>query len=138
MNPRLASRLVRLGYAAATGAGIGSLAFWVVYWFSFVRGNLRGPDFFNFYAAAKLYVSSGGAAVYDMAMQRQGELQITGQDPSRFILLPYFHPPYYTILIAPLAYLDYRRAYYVMAAGNVLLVAAMLAIIVPSSLRYDG
>src|SRR5256885_10466153 len=135
MNPRLAKRLVRLGYAAATGAGIGSLLFWVIYWFSFVRGNLRGPYFFNFYAAAKLYVSDGGAAVYDLAMQRQVELQITGHDPSSFVVLPYFHPPYYTLLIAPLAYLDYRQAYYVMAAFNVIPVAALIAILARSSLR---
>jgi len=138
MNPRLANRLVRLGYAAATGAGIGSLVFWVVYWFSFVRGNLRGPDFFNFYAAAKLYVTHGGAAVYDIAQQRQVELQITGHDPSSFIVLPYFHPPYYTLLIAPLAYLDYRNAYYVMAAFNVVLVAVLIAILVRTSLRVHG
>jgi GT2 family glycosyltransferase len=138
MNPRLAARLVRLGYAAATGAGIGSLIFWTIYWFSFIRGNLRGPDFFNFYAAAKLYVAAGGSAVYDIAMQRQVELQVTGQDPSRFIVLPYFHPPYYTLLIAPLAYLDYRHAYYAMAAFNVLLVAALIIILVRSSLRIHG
>src|SRR5436309_11478438 len=138
MNPRLAKRLVRLGYAAATGAGIGSLLFWVIYWFSFVRGNLQGPDFFNFYAAAKLYVSDGGAAVYDIAMQRQVELQITRHDPSSFVVLPYFHPPYYTLLIAPLAYLNYRDAYYVMAAVNVLLVAALIVILVRSSLRVHG
>ena len=138
MNPRLARRLVRLGYAAATGAGIGSLIFWTLYWFSFVRGNLRGPDFFNFYAAAKLYLTHGGAAVYDIAMQRQVELQITGQDPSRFIVLPYFHPPYYTMLIAPLAFFDYRNAYYVMAAVNVLLVAALVVILVRTSLSVHG
>src|SRR5437660_5948862 len=138
MNPRLAMRLVRLGYAAAAGAGIGSFLFWTVYWFSFVRGNLRGPDFFNFYAAAKLFVTNGGSAVYDIAMQRQVELQITGADPSRFIVLPYFHPPYYTLLIAPLAYLDYRNAYYVMAAFNAFLVAALVAILVKSSLRLQG
>src|SRR6184192_4096347 len=138
MNPRLASRLVRLGYAAATGAGIGSLAFWVVYWFSFVRGNLRGPDFFNFYAAAKLYVSHGGSAVYDIAMQRQVELQITGADPSRFVVLPYFHPPYYTLLIAPLAALDYRTAYYAMTAFNVLLAVALVTILVRGSVRVNG
>jgi len=138
MNPRLARRLVRLGYAAATGAGIGSLVFWTIYWFSFVRGNLRGPDFFNFYAAAKLYLTHGGAAVYDIAMQRQVELQITGQDPSRFIVLPYFHPPYYTMLIAPLAFFDYRNAYYVMAAVNVLLVAALVVILVRTSLSVHG
>jgi len=138
MNPRQAVRLVRLGYAGAAGAGIGSLAFWTLYWFTFVRGNLRGPDFFNFYAAAKLYVMNGGSAVYDIAQQRQVELQITGADPSRFIVLPYFHPPYYTLLIAPLAYLDYRHAYYVMAAVNVVLVIALIAILVKSSLRVHG
>ncbi len=138
MNQRLAMRLTRLGYAAAAGAGIGSFAFWTVYWFTFVRGNLRGPDFFNFYAAAKLYITSGGSAVYDIAMQRQVELQITGADPSRFIVLPYFHPPYYTLLIAPLAYLDYRNAYYAMAAFNALLVVALVAILAKSSLRVRG
>ncbi len=138
MTPRVAMRLVRLGYAAAAGAGLGSFLFWTVYWFSFARGNLRGPDFFNFYAAAKLYVSHGGAAVYDIAMQRQVELQVTGQDPTRFVVLPYFHPPYYTLLIAPLAYFDYRTAYYVMAAFNVVLLVALVAVLVRSSLRVHG
>ncbi|TMF95058.1 MAG: DUF2029 domain-containing protein [Chloroflexi bacterium] len=138
MSRRLAVRLVRLGYAGAAGAGIGSLAFWTIYWFSFVRGNLRGPDFFNFYAAARLYVTQGGSAVYDIALQRQAELEITGQDPSRFIVLPYFHPPYYTLLISPLAFLDYRHAYYAMAAFNVLLAAALIAILVTTSLSVRG
>jgi len=138
MNQQRAMRLVRLGYAGAAGVGVGSFVFWTAYWFSFVRGNLRGPDFFNFYAAAKLYVTNGGAAVYDIALQRQIELQITGQDPSRFIVLPYFHPPYYTLLIAPLAYFDYRHAYYAMAAFNVLLAAALIVILVGTSLRVHG
>jgi len=138
MSRRLAVRLVRLGYAGAAGAGIGSFAFWTIYWFSFVRGNLRGPDFFNFYAAARLYVTQGGSAVYDIALQRQAELGVTGQDPSRFIVLPYFHPPYYTLLISPLAFLDYRHAYYAMAAFNVLLAAALIAILVTTSLSVRG
>ncbi|HEX2715565.1 MAG TPA: glycosyltransferase 87 family protein [Candidatus Acidoferrales bacterium] len=138
MTPRGTMRLVRLGYAGAAGAGIGSFLFWTVYWFSFVRGNLRGPDFFNFYAAARLFVTHGGSAVYDIAMQRQVELQITGQDPSRFIVLPYFHPPYYTLLIAPLAYLDYRNAYYAMAALNVVLAIAMIIVLIRSSVAIHG
>ena len=138
MNPRLATRLVRRGYAAAAGAGVGSFIFWTIYWFSFVRGNLRGPDFFNFYAAARLYVFNGPGAVYDIAMQKQAELQVTGADPSRFVVLPYFHPPYYTLLIAPLGYLDYRNAYYAMAAINVVLLAAMILILARSSLRIHG
>ena len=138
MNPRLAMRLLRVGYAAAAGAGTGSLIFWTVYWFTFIRGNLRGPDFFNFYAAARLYVYHGGAAVYDIAMQRVEELKITAQDPARFVVLPYFHPPYYTLLIAPLAYLDYRHSYYAMAAFNVILVAALIVLLVRTSLHVHG
>ncbi len=138
MNLRLANRLVRLGYAATTGAAVGSLIFWIIYWFSFVRGSLRGPDFFNFYAAAKLYITVGPAAVYDIAMQKQVELQITGADPARFIVLPYFHPPYYTLLIAPLGWLDYRHAYYAMAAFNVVLAAALVFVLVRTSMRVTG
>ncbi|HSP09172.1 MAG TPA: glycosyltransferase 87 family protein [Candidatus Dormibacteraeota bacterium] len=138
MNPSRAARWLRLGYAAATGAAIGSLAFWTVYWFTFVRGDLKGPDFFSFYAAAKLYVLNGGSAVYSLALQKQFEVQITGQPAAQFIVLPYYHPPYYTLLIAPLAYLDYRGAYYAMAAFNVILMAALVVILVRTSLRVHG
>lgn len=138
MNAARRTRLLRLAYAGAAGAGIGSVVFWTVSWFSFIRGNLRGPDFFNFYAAAWLYVNRGAQAVYDMPSQRAVELQITGDDPARFILLPYFHPPYYTVLIAPLARLDYRHAYYVMAAINIALLIALIAILVSTSLRIHG
>ena len=138
MRLRPTWRWQRLGYAAAAGVGVGSLLFWVGYWFTFVRGNLAGPDFFSFYAAARLYVERGGSAVYDLVLQRQFELQVTSQAPDRFIVLPYFHPPYYTFLIAPLAFLSYRDAYYAMAAFNVLLAAALMVILVRNSLRIHG
>lgn len=134
MNPRRAARFVRLGYAAATGAALGSLVYGLGYWFVFVRGNLQGPDFVSFYSAARLFVTRGGSAVYDLALQKQLELQINGQPPDRFIVLPYFHPPYYTLLIAPLAFLDYRTAYYAMAAFNLLLTAALILLLVRTSL----
>ena len=137
MSRRLTERW-RLAYAAAAGAGVGSLVFWGAYWVSFIRGNLLGPDFFSFYSAAKLYVLKGGSAVYNLALQRQFELQVTGQPPDRFIVLPYYHPPYYTLLIAPLAALSYRQAYYAMAAFNLLLAAALIALLVWNSLRIHG
>src|SRR2546428_509799 len=112
-------RWSRMGYAAGTGAGLGSLHFWVGYWVTFVRGNLQGPDFFSFYSGAQLFVLKGGSAVYDLALQKQYELQVIPHPPDRFVVLPYFHPPYYTLLIAPLAYLDYRTAYYAMGAVSV-------------------
>ncbi|HVD47435.1 MAG TPA: glycosyltransferase 87 family protein [Candidatus Limnocylindria bacterium] len=138
MRSRPAPRWKSLGYAAAAGAGLGSFLAWAGYWFTFIRGNLQGPDFFSFYSAAKLYVLQGGSAVYDLALQRQMQLQVTGEPAGRFIVLPYFHPPYYTLLIAPLAYLNYRQAYIAMAAFNALLAAALVVILVRSSLRVHG
>jgi Glycosyltransferase family 87/Glycosyl transferase family 2 len=138
MIPRLTERRRRLAYAAATGAGAGSLLVWVYFWVSLVRGNLQGPDFVSFYSAARLYVLKGGSAVYDLAFQKQFELQIIPQSPDRFIVLPYFHPPYYTLLIAPLAALSYRQAYYAMAAFNVLLAAALIFVLARNSLSIHG
>jgi len=128
----------RLGYAAATGAGLGSLLFWVGYWFTFVRGDLQGPDFFSFYSGAKLFVLKGGSAVYDLALQKQYELKVIPHAPDQFVVLPYFHPPYYTLLIAPLAFLDYRGAYYAMAAFNVALAVVLIAILIRGSERIHG
>jgi len=127
-----------MGFAAAAGAGVGSLLFWTGYWFTFVRGSLKGPDFFSFYSAAQLFVQKGGAAVYDLALQRQFEIRVTSENPDRFIVLPYFHPPYYTLLIAPLAYLDYRQAYYAMVIVNVVLAAGLIALLVRGSERIHG
>ena len=134
----MSRRRQRLAYAAATGAGVGSFIAWAALWVNLIRDSLVGPDFFSFYAAARLYVLQGGSAVYDLAMQKQVELQITGQAADRFIVLPYFHPPYYTLLIAPLAALSYQQAYYAMAAFNLLLGVALIALLVRSSLCVHG
>src|SRR5256712_6630792 len=131
-------RWANIGYAAATGAGVGSFLFWAGYWITFVRGSLQGPDFFSFYSGAKLYVVKGGSAVYDLGLQKQYELQVFPHPSDQFVVLPYFHPPYYTLLIAPLAFLDYRSAYYAMAAFDVLLGAALIVLLVRGSERIHG
>jgi hypothetical protein len=138
MRLRLTPRLRRLAYAAATGVAAGSLLFWGGYWLNFLRGNLMGPDFFSFYAAARLYVVKGGSAVYNLSLQKQFELQVTGMAPDNFVVLPYFHPPYYTLLIAPLGALSYPQAYLAMAAFNVLLAIALVVLLVRSSLTMHG
>jgi hypothetical protein len=138
MRSRRAPQWKSIGFAAAAGAGLGSFLAWAAYWIRFVQGNLQGPDFFSFYSAAKLYINQGGSAVYDLVLQRQMQLQVTGEPAGRFIVLPYFHPPYYTLLIAPLGYLNFRQAYLAMAAFNVLLAVALVAILVRSSLHMHG
>ncbi len=138
MNQSRATRWLRLGYATAAGVGSGSIVFWAYYWYMFTRGDLKSPDFISFYSAARLFVLRGGTAVYDLAQQKQFELQLTGRPPDQFIVLPYFHPPYYTLIIAPLAYLDYRTAYFAMTVFNLVLVAGVIAILVRSSLQVHG
>src|SRR5207249_3049416 len=49
-----------------------------------------------------------------------------------------FHPPFYTLLIAPLAFLSYRAAYYAMTVFNVALLIALAVILVRGSLRVHG
>jgi GT2 family glycosyltransferase len=138
MIPGRTSRWRSLGYAAATGAGVGSALVWIYSWFGVIQGNLNGPDFVSFYAAARLYVERGGSAVYDLVQQKQIELQVNHLPPERFIELPYFHPPYYTLLIAPLASLSYRNAYYAMAIFNVVLAAVLVVLLVRNSLSIHG
>jgi hypothetical protein len=128
----------RFAFAGAAGAGIGCFLAWASNWFFIVSGNLRGPDFFSFYAAAQIYVQRGGSQVYDILVQKQYELAITHDSPGRFIVLPYFHPPFYTLLIAPLANLDYRDAYYAMTALNVVLAIALVTILVRYSDSIHG
>lgn len=138
MTSLRARRWVRLGFAGATGAGLGSAVFWAHYLLTILSGNLKGPDFYSFYSGAKLFVTRGGSAVYDLALQREIQVQVTSQPPDRFIVLPYFHPPFYTLLIAPLGYLSYRQAYIAMGMFNVMLAAALIVLLIRSSLRIHG
>src|SRR5258707_11826503 len=98
MTPRLTERRRRLAFAAATGAGAGSSLVWVYFWVSLVRGTFQGPDFVSFYAAARLYVLRGGSAVDDLFQQKQCKVRVIPQSPDRFIVLPFFPPPCYTLL----------------------------------------
>jgi hypothetical protein len=138
MTSLRARRWTSLAFAGAAGAGLGSFLFWTGYWFTVVSGNLKGPDFFSFYSGARLFVTRGGAAVYDLVLQREVQIQVTSQPPDRFIVLPYFHPPFYTLLIAPLGYLTYRQAYIAMAIFNVILVVALIVLLVRSGLSIHG
>lgn len=138
MTRRPAPRWRSIGFAAAAGAGLGSSVGWAYIWSTIVRGDLKGPDFFSFYSGARLYLLKGGSSVYNLVLQRQIQIQVTGQPPDRFIVLPYFHPPYYTLLIAPLGYLSYRQAYIAMAAFNAVLVAVLIVLLVRNSQNIHG
>jgi len=101
----------RLGIAAGLAVGVETAGFWLYRWVTFLSGDLRGPDFFSFYAATRLFIERGGSAVYELAVQRAYQAQVTAQwAPLKFVLMPYIHPPYVTPLLAPLGLLPYREA----------------------------
>jgi hypothetical protein len=95
-------------------------------WVRFAGGNLQGADFFSFYAAARLLLQSGGLHLYDAGLQLHYQGQVTSMWPGKFTLLPYIHPPFFTLLIAPLGTLDFHSAYLVLAAVNAILLGGAI------------
>jgi hypothetical protein len=120
----------RLAFAATALGGVEFGVFYLYWWLRIALGTLQGPDFFSFFAAARLFLARGGAHVYELGAQKQFQDQITAQWPGHFILLPYIHPPYYTLLIAPLGWLPFRTAYLVFGAINLLLAVAAITLLI--------
>ncbi len=88
------------------------------------------PDFVTFYAEGRLVVDRGAAAAYDLGLQRQFQATLTSSWSSHGVFLPYLHPPYFTLLLAPLGQLGYTAAYGAWAVLDLILLGAALAIIV--------
>jgi hypothetical protein len=105
-------------------------------WIRFARGSLQGSDFFSFYAAARLFLRDGGRHLYDANLQLHYQNQVTSGWPGSFSLLPYIHPPFYTVLIAPLGTLDFHAAYLVAAVANLFLVGAAVLVLSRAN-RWD-
>jgi len=131
--------LRRLGLAGAALASFEAAVFYALTWVGVMRSDLHGPDFFSFYSAARLFLARGGAQVYERAAQKEFQDQVTSHwSGGPFVLLPYIHPPYYTALIAPLGYLDFRSAYLAFAALNTLLAVAAMVLLVRANGFRDG
>ncbi len=123
-----ATGLRRLGLAAGALASLEAAGYYLFTWWRVLQDGLRGPDFFSFYAAARLFLSRGGAHVYELAAQQEFQGQIAARwGAASYVVLPYIHPPYYTVLIAPLGRLDFPSAYLVWAAVNLALAGVALA-----------
>jgi hypothetical protein len=129
----MSERARRLGLSAAIVAGLESAFFYAYEWSRLAIGNLQGPDFFAFYAEARLVLATGGASMYDFGLQKAFQDRVTSHWPGEFVLLPYMHPPYFSFLIAPLGLLDYRTAYWVWAGVNLFALAAVVALLVAVS-----
>ncbi len=111
----------RLAWAAMAPAGAVAL---LAYALGFSAQRLQRPDFVSFYAAARLFLAHGAGHVYQLGAQQQIEGQIGGSG-----FLPYLHPPFYTVLIAPLGLLPFRAAYVLWLGVNLALLVAAFAIL---------
>ena len=135
MNRFSRAGLRRLGLAGAALASFEAAVFYAITWIGVMRSDLHGPDFFSFYSAARLFLARGGDRVYELGGQKEFQDQVTAHwQGGPFVLLPYIHPPYYTVLIAPLGYLDFHTGYLVWAAVNLALAVAATTILVRSNL----
>ena len=76
-----------------------------------LTSNLQGPDFYTYYSISLLLLNRGPGAVYDFAVQKQFQEQVTSQWSGQFILLPHILPPWVTLIFYPLGLLPYRSAY---------------------------
>ncbi len=124
MNP---ARLRVLGWAAGiAGAevGLAYLGFWV--WFA-LRSNLRGPDFIDYYTAARVELTAGPARLYDLHLQDQAQQAIAGH---HVLLLPYLLPPWSALPTALLGLLGYRAAYIAMGLVTLGALAAASALLI--------
>ncbi len=82
-------------------------------WVSYVRDPqaLVEADFRAFYAAGQIARQEGFGRVYDLALERRLQAEITGRPLTDEELLTYNHPPFLLPVLWLLAHLDYPAAY---------------------------
>ena len=77
-------------------------------------------DFRSFYAAG-VVLRTHPHQLYDVALQKQTQDALVSEGT---FVLPFYHPPFETLLYAPFAILPYRPAYFAFIAFNILLMIA--------------
>jgi len=79
-----------------------------------LREKIRGgsPDFIDFYAGGRIVATGNGSHLYDLPYQAQVEAAAAHRSNSIYIL-PFVHPPFYALWMAPIGLIPYPAAYYV-------------------------
>ena len=79
-----------------------------------LRGQIRNgsEDFIDFYAGGKIVATGNASRLYDLAYQSRVEGIAAGRPDSKNIL-PFVHPPYFAVWMAPIGMIPYPAAYYV-------------------------
>jgi hypothetical protein len=93
-------------------------------------GELEGADFLTYYAVGRVALQSGLDKVYDLSLAALAQAQTAGLSPGMQQVLPPNHPPFLYPILALLAYLPYRVAYFGYAALLYGLAATSLPVLV--------
>lgn len=96
--------------------------FWSVH-HDWARG---GADFINLYTAGKIVGDGLGKQLYDYDVQKKLEMEAIPETRRANV---YTHPPFEALLFVPLANLSYRRAYNCWILINLVLLAALPALL---------
>src|SRR5262249_14260066 len=87
----------------------------LIFWVVFIPVGLRGDaDFAMFYTAGSMVRSGSASQVYDYEVETRFQHELVSKTPA-----PYTHLPYEAAAFAALSLLDYRAAYWVFLAMNV-------------------
>lgn len=73
-----------------------------------VAPHAREHDFLSFYTGAKLVLEGKGASLYDFELQTATEKALAPDAPE---VPPFIRPPFYALLLAPLALLPLKAAF---------------------------
>ena len=93
--------------------------------------DLRGSDFPDFYAAARMVAEGHGHQLYDAEAQRQYQARDTGRVGTLYI-----HPPFEIVLYLTVAWLPLKYAYLLWSLLNLALIAASSRLLANEALRF--
>jgi len=105
---RIAVLLIALICVAAQAALLYSL-----------REQIRkgAADFIDLYTGGRIVAAGHASRLYDLPYQAQIEATAAGRSNSNYIL-PFVHPPFFAVWLAPIGFMPYPAAYYVWWIGN--------------------
>ena len=93
---------------------------------------LKGyPDFTGLYAAGQIVRNGEGSRLYDLDLEYQLQLTFAPHVSTRHGALPYLHPPFETLLFAPLSFLPYATAYLVWNGVSLAILAWAIVMLRP-------
>jgi Glycosyltransferase family 87 len=127
----------RLRQRAALGLALALLIGLVISYAMLLHSGAAGPkktDFVPYFSAAHLVGAGQGGAIY--SFHRLGEFEAALVRPLRVKdgVMPYLYPPYFALVLAPLAALPYTAAFLLWVVINILLLGGSMAALQ----RYAG